>query len=78
MFDYLNDMDFLVALDKTNIKVHYAKLVLLSFDEKPIREIEGIATSGTLNVNGSSAVRRTISLTMLGSQDNSHLEDLDN
>ena len=38
-FDYLNDMDFLIALDKLNIKTHYAKIILLSFDEKPIREI---------------------------------------
>ena len=34
MFDYLNDMDFLIALDKLNIKTHYAKIILLSFDEK--------------------------------------------
>lgn len=33
MFDYLNDMEFLTALDKLNIKTHYAKIILLSFDE---------------------------------------------
>lgn len=27
MFDYLNDMEFLTALDKLNIKTHYAKII---------------------------------------------------
>jgi hypothetical protein len=28
-----------MKLDKLNIRTHYAKIILLSFDEKPIREI---------------------------------------
>nr|DAL81305.1 MAG TPA: hypothetical protein [Bacteriophage sp.] len=39
MYEYLNDMEFLMKLDKLNVRTHYAKIVLLSFDEKPIREI---------------------------------------
>ena len=78
MYEYLNDTDFLVALDKQRLKEQYAKIVLLSFDEKPIREIQGQVTSGNLNVNGSSAIRRTISLTMLANQYNSNIENLDN
>lgn len=78
MFDYLNDMEFLKKLDKMNIRVQYAKIVLLSFDEKPIREIQGDIKSGTLNVNGSSSVRRTINLTMMASFENSNIEDIDN
>lgn len=31
MFEYLNDMDFLMKLDKLNIRTHYAKIILLSF-----------------------------------------------
>ena len=61
-----------------NLRTHYAKIVLLSFDEKPITEIQGTITTGTLNVNGSSAVRRTISLSMLASFENSKIEDIDN
>lgn len=72
------DIDFLTALDKLNIKTHYAKIVLLDFDEKPKKEIQGLITAGSLNVNGSSAVRRTINLTMLADEHNSDLESLDN
>lgn len=79
MFEYLNDMDFLTQLDKLHMRVQYAKIILLSFkDEEPIKEIQGSITSGNLSVNGSSAIRRTINLTMLVSIDNSNLEDIDN
>lgn len=79
MFEYLNDIDFLTQLDKLHMRVQYAKIILLSFkDEEPIKEIQGSITSGNLSVNGSSAIRRTINLTMLASIDNSNLEDIDN
>lgn len=79
MFEYLNDMDFLTQLDKLHMRVQYAKIILLSFkDEEPIKEIQGSITSGNLSVNGSSAIRRTINLTMLASIDNSNLEDINN
>lgn len=79
MFEYLNDMDFLTQLDKLHMRVQYAKIILLSFkDEEPIKEVQGSITSGNLSVNGSSAIRRTINLTMLASIDNSNLEDIDN
>ena len=78
MYEYLNDMEFLMKLDKLNVRTHYAKIVLLSFDEKPIREIQGNIISGSLSVNGSSSVRRTISLTMLANEINSNIEDIDN
>ena len=79
MFGYLNDMDFLQKLDKLHMRTQYAKIVLLSFkDEIPIREIQGNITAGSLSVNGSSSVRRTINLTMLASAENSDLENIDN
>ena len=79
MFEYLNVIDFLTQLDKLHMRVQYAKIILLSFkDEEPIKEIQGSITSGNLSVNGSSAIRRTINLTMLASIDNSNLEDIDN
>ena len=79
MFEYLKDMDFLTQLDKLHMRVQYAKIILLSFkDEEPLKEIQGSITSGNLSVNGSSAIRRTINLTMLASIDNSNLEDIDN
>lgn len=79
MFEYLDDMDFLIALDKCNIKIHYVKLVLLTFDtEKPIKEIQGIATGGSINVNTSSAVRRTMSLSMYATSQTAQIDNLRN
>ena len=77
-YEYLDDLDFLTALDKMSIHVKYAKIILLSFDEKPIREIQGNITSGSVSVNGSSAVRRTITHSMLANEGNSNLENIDN
>lgn len=79
MYEYLNDIKFLEKIDKLRLKTHYAKIILLSFDkEEPLKEIQGTVTGGSLSVNGSSAVRRTISLSALSSIDNNDIEDLDN
>lgn len=78
MFEYLNDMDFLAQLDKMHLRTQYAKIQLLNFNEEPLYEIQGNITAGTLTVNGASAVRRTISLTMLADGQNSALEDVEN
>lgn len=78
MFEYLNDIEFLQALDKLQLRTHYAKIILLTFNEKPIKEIQGTITTGTLSVNGSSAIRRTISLSMLANPENSDIENIDN
>lgn len=78
MFDYLKDIEFLKSLDKLHMRIQYAKIILLSFDEKPIKEIQGNITGGNLSVNGSSALRRTINLTMLASLENANLEDINN
>ena len=51
-----------------------AEIVLLTYDEKPIRAIQGELSTGSLTVNGSSAVRRTINLTMFASELNNNLE----
>lgn len=62
----------------TNLRVHYAKIILLTFDEKPIKEIQGNITAGSLNVNGSAAIRRTVSLTMLATAASANTENLEN
>lgn len=72
------DNKFLLALDNLPIKNQYIKLTLLSFDEKPLREIQGVATSGSLNISNSSSVRRTMNLSMFATEQNNDLEDIDN
>ncbi len=49
MYEYLDDIEFLKELDKLNLRVHYAKIILLSFDEKEqYGEIQGTITAGTI------------------------------
>lgn len=62
---YLLDNAFLQKLDAERNKTTYAKITLLTWNEDPIEEIQGRITQGTVNVDGSSAVRRTCSLTMI-------------
>ena len=57
--------DFLLQLDKLKNKEIYARVVALTLEETPIETIEGKITSGTINIDGSSAVRRTCSLSIV-------------
>ena len=67
------DKDFLLALDKERNKIIYARIIKLTFDEKPIEMIQGKATGGSINIDGASALRRTCSLSLLAS-DNSQID----
>ena len=59
------DKDFLLELDKMRNKIIYARITALQFNETPIESIEGKVTGGSINIDGSSALRRTCSLTMV-------------
>ena len=61
----LLDTDFLKELDAYPHRTVYAKIILLNFEEQPVKEIQGRITAGSANVDGASAVRRTCSLTMV-------------
>ena len=79
MREYLTDSKFLSMLDEMRIKKHYAKITILSFvDEKPLREIQGIATAGSITVNGQAALRRTISLTVSGVENENDINNIEN
>lgn len=75
---FFEDRDFLKELDTFRVREQLAKIILLDFAENPLEEIQGRITAGSLSVNGSSSVRRTISLTMLSSIVNSDITNLDN
>ena len=64
IYPYLNDEDFIQEIDTQRLQNQYIKLILLDWDENPIKEIQGYASSGSISLNGNSAVRRTCSLTM--------------
>ena len=61
----LNDRDFLKALDLVRKKETYIKIHSLNFDEQIQETIEGKILSGSINIDGDSAVRRTCSLSMI-------------
>ena len=65
MKKYLLDNDFLHQLNEYQHKKIYAKVISLTFDEQPIEQIEGKITGGSINGDGSSAVRRTCNFSMV-------------
>jgi hypothetical protein len=56
---------FLNELDMQTNKEIYARVTALTFDELPLETIEGRITGGSINIDGTSALRRTCSLTIV-------------
>ncbi|MEA7336344.1 hypothetical protein ONQ69_23640, partial [Salmonella enterica subsp. enterica serovar Kentucky] len=54
---------FLEELFEHNIRVVHTKIQLLNWDEQVLKEIQGIVKSGSYNADGTSRVRRNLSLT---------------
>ncbi len=72
------DNAFLEKLVNEKIQTIYAKIVTYSFDEKPLSSIEGRVSGGSIQANGASAVRRTLSLSMVAKPEIANIESLDN
>ena len=62
---YLLDEQFLNEMAEQKQRDIYARIISLDIDENPIEQIEGKITTGSINIDGGSAVRRTCSLTMV-------------
>lgn len=69
---------FLDKLVNEKIQTTYAKIITYTFDEKPFSSIEGRVSSGSIQANGASAVRRTLSLSMIAKPENANIENLGN
>ena len=65
MKDPMLDEEFLKELDLYPHKFIWAKIIALNWDEYPMEEITGKITSGSINVDGTSAVRRTCNLSLV-------------
>ena len=61
----LLDNEFLEKLHNYRQRETYARITLLTNDELPLELIEGRVTGGSVNVDGTSALRRTCNLTMI-------------
>ena len=66
----LLDNIFLEKLFTAYDREIYAKITALNFDEFPTEEISGKVTGGCINVDGTSACRRTCSLTLVANEVN--------
>ena len=59
------DKGFLLKLDQQKERENFARIISLDFDENPLEQIEGRVTGGSVNIDGTSAVRRSCSLSMV-------------
>jgi len=64
----MESSEFLKALDENREREIYVRLTALSWNELPIETIEGRATGGTINIDGSSAIRRTCNLSLVAQE----------
>ena len=75
---YLRDKKFLKTIDRISLKEEFAKITILNWQELPIEDIQGKVSSGTLNINGNSSLRRTCNLTILIDENNSNITSVKN
>lgn len=84
----VKDSSFLKQLDEQPEKTFYTKIIVLgklkvlnslSYDaDVPIRSIEGRVKSGSISINGASAVRRAGSISFVAEEEQNDLTDIDN
>ena len=77
-YPYLSDNEFLSIVDQMNIREQAVKLTLLNWNEEPIRDIQGLVTGGSLNIDGSSSMRRTANISLVVADNTAAYDDLDN
>lgn len=78
IYEYLKNSTFLKKMDEMPLKEQFVKIIVLDFLENPIAEIQGKVTSGSINLNGSSAVRRTANLNMVADDANNDVRSVNN
>ena len=65
-YKYLEDKEFLRLLDLEEHKTQYIRISILDFmTEDTLTTIEGKSTGGSVNVSGTSNMRRTMSCSLL-------------
>ena len=75
-YPYLKDNLFLKEVDEMQNKEQVVRITVLDLQEKPIQSIEGRVTGGNLNINASSAIRRTGSLSLVADEDKNDLTNI--
>lgn len=79
MNDFLNDKAFLLKLDNERNRKVLVKITVLDRSENPIQDIEGqITVGGNINIDGASALRRTLSMTFVAKEEDNDLSQVNN
>lgn len=73
----LERRNFLSKIDSFVNQKRYVKITLLNWQEEPLKEIEGVITGGSMTFDGSSAVRRTCTMTTAVDATSYDVEDAD-
>ena len=60
--------EFLRKLDQDRHRVVYGRISAMDLNERVLEQSEGVITGGSLNIDGKSATRRSLSLTMITHQ----------
>lgn len=76
-YSFLQDRRFLQQLDALRLKEQFVKITVLNWKEEPITQIQGIAISGSVNLDGSSSMRRTATLSLFAEQKDNNLANVD-
>ena len=76
-YDFLNDKSFLDKIDRLRTKEQFLKMTILSWDENVVTEIQGVVTSGSLSLSGTSSLRRTGSFDLYADKEYNNLENID-
>ena len=77
-FPYLQDSYFLKQFDQLQLKEKFVKIIVLNFKEEPISQIQGRVIGGNINVDGSSSMRRTASLSAIVKQQDYNIISVEN
>lgn len=67
--------NFLSKLDDFVIQKKRVRITLLNWDEEPLKEIQGSILSGSLAIDGTSAVRRTLTMTSAVDSESYDIDD---
>lgn len=65
IYPYLQDLSFLSKLTLEPVQKIFVRFTSLDWNENPLCEIQGLVTSGSMNLNGQSAIRRTCNLSFI-------------
>ena len=77
-YPYLTDAKFLSDFTELQLKEQFVRITVLDWLERPIKNIEGQVTSGSLNLDGKSNVRRTCNISFIAKEDEGNVMETKN